>query len=494
VKQVYVVKSHVAFGVLCTLICVGLYGAWKPLPEGLSVSGNEWQVANKDVHLFTDNTFIDSHGVRSSEQQIFAEALRMIRGAREYIVLDMFFFSDFLGSATTSHRQLAHEVSDALLAQKHAHPGMVIHVITDPINTAYGDIEPTHFETLKRAGIPVTITSLKVLRDSNPLYSSFWRTFIQWIPDNGFIRVFPNAFDARQEKLSAVSYLNSLNLKANHRKVLLTDYAHEGSTKRGISVLVTSANPHDGSSAHSNVALRIDKDLWQDVISSEQSVALLSGDEIPNPSEHILRGYAVPPTEAVTVQLLTEGAIEQKVLEQINMQMGGDVVDIAMFYLSDRDVVRALRNAVARGVHVRLLLDPNKDAFGREKNGVPNRQVAHELMRTAKGNIQIRWCDTHGEQCHSKLLLFTRNTEQTLILGSANLTRRNLNNLNLETSVFVKGTPDTHVLKQAHSFFDTQWNNYDSRTYSTDYATYIDESMWRTFMYRFGEFTGMSGY
>ncbi len=50
-----------------------------------------------------------------------------------------------------------------------------------------------------------------------------------------------------------------------------------------------------------------------------------------------------------------------------------------MFYLSERQIIKALIAAQQRGVQVRVLLDPNKDAFGREKNGIPNRQVAAEL-------------------------------------------------------------------------------------------------------------------
>ena len=38
-----------------------------------------------------------------------------------------------------------------------------------------------------------------------------------------------------------------------------------------------------------------------------------------------------------------------------------------MFYLSERKIVKGLIAAHERGVKLRILLDPNKDAFGREK-------------------------------------------------------------------------------------------------------------------------------
>ncbi len=77
-------------------------------------------------------------------------------------------------------------------------------------------------------------------------------------------------------------------------------------------------------------------------------------------------------------------------------------LDLAMFYLSERQIIKALIAAQQRGVQVRVLLDPNKDAFGREKNGIPNRQVASEL--NAAG-VKVRWCNTQGEQCHNKMMM-----------------------------------------------------------------------------------------
>ena len=51
--------------------------------------------------------------------------------------------------------------------------------------------------------------------------------------------------------MSLRSYLEMLNFKANHRKVFVADSAD------GPVTIVSSANPHDASSAHSNVALLI---------------------------------------------------------------------------------------------------------------------------------------------------------------------------------------------------------------------------------------------
>src|SRR5690606_7416619 len=122
-------------------------------------------------------------------------------------------------------------------------------------------------------------------------------------------------------------------------------------------------------------------------------------------------------------------------LEQIRAARNGDAIDIATFYLSDRKIIRALLDAAVRDVAIRLILDANRDAFGRQKDGVPNRPVANELVERSGGKIEVRWYRTHGEQFHTKLALIRRGEELTASLGSANFTRRNIGNYNLEANL-----------------------------------------------------------
>ena len=154
----------------------------------------------------------------------------------------------------------------------------------------------------------------------------------------------------------------------------------DGSIK--LAVLVTSANPHDGSSAHSNVALKVVDSLWQEAVVSEQAVAAFSGQSVPG----FTKTVADEEGETV-VQLLTESAILQVLVAELDRTKVGDSIDLAMFYLSERLIIKRLLAAAERGVTVRLLLDPNKDAFGHTKNGVPNRPVAHELVSKSGGEI-----------------------------------------------------------------------------------------------------------
>jgi phosphatidylserine/phosphatidylglycerophosphate/cardiolipin synthase-like enzyme len=193
---------------------------------------------------------------------------------------------------------------------------------------------------------------------------------------------------------------------------------------------------------------------------------------------------------AATVRILAEKKIKDAVLDAIGTAESGDSLRLAMFYLSDRDVIAALGAAFGRGVAVQVLLDPNKDAFGRRKNGVPARPVAREL--DAAG-LPVRWCDTHGEQCHMKMLLVDRaDGSSVLIAGSANFTRRNLEDFNLETNVEVRGPASSAALAASRRFFDTLWRNEPDRHFSVAYADYADESLYKRLLYRFMEGSGIS--
>ncbi|MEE1123473.1 MAG: phospholipase D-like domain-containing protein, partial [Acinetobacter pseudolwoffii] len=116
-------------------------------------------------------------------------------------------------------------------------------------------------------------------------------------------------------------------------------------------------------------------------------------------------------------------------------------------------------------------------------------QVASELH---KAGIDVRWCNTQGEQCHSKILM-KRNAQQAeMILGSANFTARNLKNYNLETNMRVLGQHQAEVFKDAQQYFDGAWSNLNGRVMSVDYRQYEDNSWSKYWLYRFMEWSGWS--
>jgi phosphatidylserine/phosphatidylglycerophosphate/cardiolipin synthase-like enzyme len=462
----------------CVLLGIGTYNVYKPLPEGLSFAGQVWPA--EEISFYKDMTWVDGAGERHSQQEIFDKVLAMIAGANNLIVLDMFLFNDFMGKEVTPYRKLAKEVTDALVARKEKYPEIKIVVITDPINTVYAGMRNNYLERLESRNIDVVFTNLNRLRDSNPFYSSFWRTFIKPF-GNGPGSLFPNPFG--RGKVSLRSYLEMFNFKANHRKVIICDSGD------GYSALVTSANPHDGSSAHGNVALYFEGPAALDLLQTENAILAFS-DDTSLFARPLVNSKKSASDAETTIQILSENKIKVFLLSVLKKAGSGDELAMVAFYISDREVVSALKKAHNRGAALRILLDPNKDAFGREKNGIPNRQVAHELTREG---IPVRWSNTHGEQSHAKMLLANyKGNKSIVILGSANFTRRNLNDLNLETNVAVNGPGEMSVIKEIREYFDLQWYNKDGKNFSVDYGDYQDSSVYRYMLYHWMERTGMS--
>ena len=447
----------------------------RSLPPGLSLVGEVHHSSHVD--FLADKTWVDDEGSRFSEQHIFDAVFALIAQSRKFLLLDLFLYNDFQGKEQETTRLLSGELTEILVEHKRQHPEMTIIVITDPINTVYGSLPSAQFQKLEASGITVVLTDLTKLRDSNPLYSLFWRPFVKPFGNStkGWL---PSPFGDRY-KTTLRSYLCAFNFKANHRKVVIAD---EGDDWQAI---VTSANPHDASSAHTNVAIRFTGPAVWDLLRSENAVLAMSG---LSPVQIEVR----PPRQApgISVQVLTERAIKDAVLRLIDQSRRNERVGVATFYLSDRDVINALKRAAQRGVALRLLLDANKDAFGNPKFGIPNRSVAWELR---EAGIELRWVHTHGEQCHTKMLLHENMSgEAMILLGSANLTRRNLDNFNLETNVLVRTDATSPVFKDAKFHFDLLWYNQPGKVFSVPYDHYKSESVIKKVLSRVMEASGFS--
>jgi phosphatidylserine/phosphatidylglycerophosphate/cardiolipin synthase-like enzyme len=205
----------------------------------------------------------------------------------------------------------------------------------------------------------------------------------------------------------------------------------------------------------------------------------------PPPADHMDGGR---------VKVLTEGGILAQLLDRLDAARRGDNIDIAMFYVSDRAVIESLLAASRRGVAVRLIMDPNKDAFGNDKTGIPNQPVASELVAASDGAIHVRWYRTHGEQFHTKLAMVYSPERFWLTVGSANLTRRNLADYNLEADVAIEMPRSARIAQQTVEYFETLWSNRASLgiEYTADFGYYADPSQLHYWLYRVMEGTGVS--
>ncbi|HEV7609422.1 MAG TPA: phospholipase D-like domain-containing protein [Steroidobacteraceae bacterium] len=481
-----------AYSFLALWLTVALWNLFKPLPNGVSVRGAIVDTPLSQLRFLNDVTSADVFGAPVVRQQIFDAVLALVGEAREYLVLDFFLFNGQRGATAGSkpHRELSIELRDALLARKRAQPQIHILVIADPINDVYGGLPSRDLAALRGAGIDVVTPDLDALRDSNPIYSAFWRLTMKWWSGDGSGDAnLPNPLDAGPDRVSFGAWARLLNFKADHRKVIIGD---DG--KGGMTGIVTSANPHDASSLHSNVALQVGGAALAPLLDSELALAADAGWVRGWQPPEVPASAAASPDTTARVQVLTEGEIAAALVRNFGGARVGDGIDIAMFYLSERNVIQALLAAAKRGVAVRVILDPNKDAFGQTKNGIPNRSVATELAAASDGAIKVRWFRTHGEQFHSKLVAMRTANEFWFTLGSANLTRRNLENYNLEANVAASVPPNAEIASQISAWFDSLWTNRGppELEYTAEFGTYADPSQGSYWLYRLMEATGLS--
>ena len=307
-------------------VIVMVRGVWMRPPEGLSTSGPERRVAR--LELLTDVTYLRD-GVQRTEQVIFDRVLGMIDRADRFVVIDMFLFNEE-HTGDREYRPITSEITDRLLARRQAVPTLDVTFITDEINSFYGAYASTALRRLEEGGVRVVITDLRRLRDSNPIFSSIWRTYLQWFGTAGPAFA-PHPLTSTAQRVTLRSYLKLLNMKANHRKVIVTENG----------CMVLSANPHDASSFHSNIAFEIQGPVCLDILESERAVAAFSGHDLP--------AYAMDEwgdlESASTIRLVTEGGIRNALIDQLEAMGAGDRVDVAMFYLSSRRVIGAIKSA-----------------------------------------------------------------------------------------------------------------------------------------------------
>lgn len=429
---------------------------YKPLPEGVNYEGDiHW---TDDVEMLTDLTYAQNKKGDGMvhELSIFDEIYNMIDEAEEFIVLD-FFLMDHYTDEDIDFPKIAETLTSKLIQKKKENPEMEIIYITDPLNTGYGSYESKWFSKLEDAGIEVVYTDLDQLRDSTPIYSGLYRTIFRWVnvEKDGWIA---NAMSSKAPKMTLRSYLILLNVKANHRKTFVTDKA----------AIVTSGNPHNASGFHGNVALKVKGSVLNDILEAEEAVVrYTNGGSLPRVDVGEGQGgeYAV--------QYLTEKKIHDALLSDITAAQEGDTIQMGMFFIAMPDIVQAIVDASNRGVHVKMILDPNENSFGNEKSGLPNRPVLQKMMDETDGKLDVRWYNTVVGQYHTKLVVVQTKQETYITNGSANLTDRTLNNYNLEANLRVIAPNDSELSKEIDGYFERLWNNEDA-LYTLDFEEFQD--------------------
>ncbi len=463
--------------------------------SGTGVRSAPVAVKPDDIELIFDLTGVNADDERILEHRTFDRLLDMIRSAGDLIVLDMFLINSYMGGdAAGVPRQISTELAAALAEKMRDAPDTIILFITDPINSVYSSDCPAVLEPLLAAGGHIVVTDHGLLKDSNYLYSPFYRAIH---PIGQYLPLFkapilPNPLHTGTERVSLGQFFRLLNFKANHRKVaVIRDQSQH------LQAMVTSWNPHSASSAHGNLAVVLQDGPLDEILRSELMIArsniLHNPDGCHSPLkpaelvrrierelkilEHRGHGQADARNDdnAMQVEYVTEQHIGEVIDAMLDNVEKGDTVDMMIFYLADPGVIRRLRQAALHGATVRILMDPNKDAFGHAKGGIPNRPVGTRLTAWAdekKLDMTVRWFLTHGEQAHFKFLRVSNwsTGKDEILIGSANFTRRNLRGSNLEASVCVRNSGP--LGKQAGSVFQKLWTNEGPLVYSAPFETF----------------------
>ena len=425
------VAKLAALLLLLAWLSLVFWNSAKPLPPGTHIVSETSRLSEADVQFLFE---------RSRAPDTLAPDLSTIDHAEQLIVLD--------------RSPVGAEAAQHLLARRRLRPNLKIVLVTDPGSEMLGGTPPRTLASLEQAGMIVARVRLDRLRDSNPLYTGLWRLVFGWWSD---------PFDETPGEISVAAWSRSQNFKADQRQILIADDGSGGWT-----AVVAAAGAH--------TALVLRGALARAMVSSELQVAAWSTDDDRLPSALPVGGRGVGSIDA---RFLTEGAIETALLDAMAAAGSGDEIRMAVETLSDRPFVLAAVRAAARGAHIQMLLAPT---------AMPNRIVAHELRRDGSGRIDLRWSSLDAGPAHPKLLLVQHRSDVWMNWGSANFTRRNLADLNLESAVELRMPARSAPARAAAEYFVKSWE-----TAAAD-PSYADEPITAYWRYRFAEATGLSSF
>ena len=490
----YLIAGTIAFTVSCSTI--------KTPPLGINYESPIRETENAEFHY--DLTYLDKDGNIQYDRNLWDATLKVVDNAKDYLVIEMFLFNDLYNKDKERFPEFAKEYTEKLIKKQQENPNLKVYILADENNNFYGAFEHPFITSMKNAGINVIIVDIFKLKDTFPWYSPIWRTFIKPMgnPQNkGWIT---NFYGDMWPKLTIRNLLRALNVKADHKKVFLNEKE----------VVVSSANIHDPSYFHENIAIYTDGPIVKDVLHNLQLVAKFSDSEInvdgsdrrmenimnsgsndktetdektlnsENQKENNVKQInneeneqnvkektsinseknSITDTEGHTykIQYLTEGAIGKHLDEDIDSLKAGDELLMGMYFLADKGVIDRLIKAANRGVKIRIIFDRSRDAFGMSTNGLPNKPVSKKLKKKTKGKIEIKWYFTNNEQYHTKITLMKKTDGNVIInAGSANLIKKNIRGYIMDANFRILTTQDSKISKDIYEYFDRLWENKD---------------------------------
>lgn len=529
----YLVAGIMAFTVSCSTI--------KNPPLGINYESPIRKTENAEFHY--DLTYLDKDGNIQYDRNLWNATLKVVDNAKDYLVIEMFLFNDLYNKDKEHFPEFAKEYTERLVKKQKENPNLKVYILADENNNFYGAFEHPFITSMKNAGINVIIVDIFKLKDTFPWYSPIWRTFIKPMgnPQNkGWIT---NFYGDMWPKLTIRNLLRALNVKADHKKVFLNEKE----------VVVSSANIHDPSYFHENIAIYTDGPIVKDVLHDLQLVAKFSDSEInvdgsnKETKSKIEMDIAdktkirkdtmnigdledknnkiakldenigdfqrneqdekeslsfnsgkneITDTEGKTykIQYLSEGAIGKHLDADIDSLKSGDELLMGMYFLADRGVIDRLIKAANRGVKIRIIFDRSRDAFGMSTNGLPNKPVSKKLKRKTKGKIEIKWYFTNNEQYHTKITLMKKTDGSVIInAGSANLIKKNIRGYIMDSNFRILTTQDSKISKDVYTYFDRLWENKDG-LFTINFDDEPTTSGFSDFMYKILDTTQLGSF
>jgi len=435
-------NKKIILTVILTLILI-YFLIYLSHPRGNVYEGEIHQVPDSSIDFLYDLTYEDEQGNIVYQQEIFDKFFEIIDNAQNFIIVDIFLFK---GSEKEVYRNLADELTQHLIEKRKQSPEMPIYFITDYYNLL--NFNNKNIQELKENNIEANYYSTYKTKDF--------------------------------QKESPLNYLYKLFKKRiNHRKLIIADSDNK------IVSLITSANPHDGSSPNSNTGIYIEEKIWRDIYNFEKNLNLVQEEKL----KPFLNNISESDSGNISIQFLADSGLTHSLAKEIDKTEKGESIEIMSFLISDKKIINKLLSASERGVEVKIILDINKESFGKEKNGIPNQPVAEIINKKSKGNILLRWYDSHGEQFHIKMTSIKKKNNQSIIfLGSSHLVNYDTINYNSQADIKIIADSNSNVAQEVHNLFDRIWFNKQG-TYTADYDKFKNKSLLKRFQYKFGQFT-----
>jgi hypothetical protein len=470
------------------------------LPPGLHISGSWETLPLNEVRFLRDLSAADASGAPLSERQIDAELQRMILRAHEIVVLDAGLFGDLPAAGPRAARlrvapTIAMQITDALLRARQEQPSLQVLMLLDPASIELS-VGSAPLDRLRAAGIDVVPVVTGRLRAPDAAFVALWQLCCGWWNHGAGVGSWPNPIGVGPPGVAMGLWGRTAPYQRSHRQLIVADDGNGN-----LEGMIFSRALNAEAALHSATALKIAGTAVAATLESEFAVAQFSGwsggGAMQSRAQRLIerqhQGLASTPSAQIArARVVSESTIGEQLVSLIDSTNRHDSIDVAALYLCQRELVRAVMDAARRGVAVRLLLDPDKDGYGYDRSGLPNRVVASELVAGSDGAVRVRWYRTHGEQFSAGFVLIRSARRTLLAVGTADLSRRDLDDFNLAAHFLVEVPPDFGPAVDALAWFDMLWFNRASGgiEYTTDADVYADASQLRYWQYRLLEATG----